>query len=313
MIKKSLLSTLLLLLVYTLLISSFGNRFTLIGQTTAQENIVKVEDYLYQIDSPHDTILVGSSMSERLITDRLPGRCYNLAMSGLSSLDGLHIIQKGEHWPRLVYVELNTLARGYRFGLLNQFDEPGWQFLTTYFPFLRQKYQPVAVVKSILYDQHPESTSGLGTPVDTAFYEKAVQEQLVALERIPSDSALKANVELAYQYIEPLRHHGAKIIFFEMPTDPRIQNHILTSTIRQYLHNRFGDSPYAKIDLPTGLYQTNDGVHLTQPEIIRYTAYLSQHVNHLEGAATLSHHIAPISSPFTPHKDSGQMGTEIAR
>ncbi|MVM38559.1 hypothetical protein GO730_15010 [Spirosoma sp. HMF3257] len=240
MIKKSLLISVGLLLIYTILIVHFSNRFNLVGQTTSQENMVKVEDYLYQAGMHRDTILVGSSMSERLVTDSLPGRCYNLAMSGMSSLDGLQIIKQGGHWPRLVYIELNTLARGYTSGILNKFDEPGWQFLLTYFPFLRQKYQPVAIFKSLLYNRHrTPSPVGLGQPVDTLFYEKVVHEKLVVMQQMPSDSALKANVQLAYQYIEQLQQHGVKVIFFEIPTDLRLQNHVLTATIRQYIHNFF--------------------------------------------------------------------------
>jgi hypothetical protein len=152
MIVKSLLTAAALLIVYTILIVGFQERITHSGQTTLQRNIVKAEEYLYEASNRFDTVLIGSSVSERLIMDSLPGGCYNLAMAGLSSLDGLQLIKQTAHWPRLIYIELNTLDRGETSDVLEGFNHPRRQFLNQLFPFLRQKYQPVGVVKSLLRD-----------------------------------------------------------------------------------------------------------------------------------------------------------------
>jgi hypothetical protein len=97
----------------------------------------------------------------------------------------------------------------------------------------------------------------------------------------PSDSTIKAHVEVAWKYVETFRRKGVNVIFFETPVDTRIQNHPLTCLIRQQLRNRFPASQYPTIGVPVDKYQTNDGVHLTSAENSRYTAYLRQQLDHL--------------------------------
>lgn len=292
MIAKSLLTALTLTILYTLFINAFRDHISRTGQTAAQRNIVKAEEYLYEVNERYDTVLVGSSMSERLITDSLPGKCYNLAMAGLSSLDGLALIKQTGHRPRLIYVELNTLARGQTSALLQAFNQPSRQFLNQHFPFLRQKYQPVSVAKSLLRDWQYGKTSvvffGANAPVDTTFRNKAIQERLLTLQHIPPDSSLQASIDVAWTYLEAFRQRGVKIILFEMPTDQQLQTHRLTATVRQQLVSRFPASRYPVVQVPAEGYQTTDGVHLTPAESIRYTAYLRRHIDQLTAERLLT-------------------------
>lgn len=292
MILKSVLTAVTLLLLYTILIIGFQDRIKHSGQTTLQRNMVKAEEYLYEANSRFDTVLVGSSISERLIMDSLPGSCYNLAMAGMSSLDGLQLIKQSAHWPRLIYIELNTLDRGRTSEVIQGFNNPRRQFLNQYIPFLRQKYQPVGVIKSLLrdlqYDRAQFVDFGANMPLDTAFQEKAVHEKLREMAYTPSDSSLRANVQVAGQYVDLFRHKGVKVIFYEIPTDKRLQNHQLTAAIRRHLRNRFPASQYPTVSVPTDAYQTSDGIHLTSAENIRYTAYLRQQLHQLAGSHLLS-------------------------
>lgn len=285
MILKSVLTAVITLLLYTVLIVFFQGSIKHSGQTTLQRNVVKAEDYLYEANKHFDTVLVGSSMSERLIMDILPGGCYNLAMAGFSSLDGLQLIKQSGHWPRLIYVELNTLDRGRTSDAIQALGNPNRQFLNQYLPFLRQKYQPVGVIKSLLrgwrYGQVQFVDFGAGTAFDSSFQEKAVQGKLQEMDNMLPDSVVRANVEIAGQYIETFRQKGVKVVFFETPIDVRLQNHRMTATIRRYMSNRFPASQYPTVNVPADAYQTNDGIHLTQAENIRYTTYLRQHLSQL--------------------------------
>ncbi|MBD2751777.1 hypothetical protein [Spirosoma validum] len=285
MILKSVLTAVTTLLLYTVLIVFFQDSITHSGQTTLQRNIVKAEDYLYEANSHFDTVLVGSSMSERLIMDILPGGCYNLAMAGFSSLDGLQLIKQSEHLPRLIYIEMNTLDRGQTSDAIQALGNPNRQFLNQYLPFLRQKYQPVGVVKSLLralqYGQVQFVDFGAGTAFDSSFQEKAVQGKLQEMDNMLPDSVIQANIDVAGQYVEAFRRKGVKVIFFETPIDVRLQSHRMTSTVRRYMKNRFPSSQYPTVSVPPDAYQTNDGIHLTQAENIRYTTYLRQHLHQL--------------------------------
>lgn len=283
MLQKSLLVTIALIVFYTVLIKGLGNHFVLSAQTQAQQNLITAERYLYQKNADFDTVLVGSSMSERILYDRLPGPCYNLAMWGASSMDGLKIIAQTNRWPRVIYIEMNTLARSWPADMLKPYYKPVWAFVYQHFPFMRHQYQPVGVVKSLLLDQHPVLVSTQETDMpdssttDPELYEKAVHEELVNIEsKAPSDSALRANVTAAFQYVEQFRQHGVQVILYEVPESPRIQNHVLNVTTRRYLTNAFQASNYKIIPLPVSPYHTTDGVHMTPAEAIQYTNYLRQ-------------------------------------
>lgn len=302
MILKSVLTTAILLLLYTLIIVSCHDSIKHTGQNTFQRNTAKAEEYVYEANSHYDTVLVGSSMSERLIMDSLPGPCYNLAMAGLSSLDGLQLIKQSARWPRLIYVEQNTLDRGQTSDLLRMFNNPRRQFINQYFPFLRQKYQPVGVVKSVLrnwkYGQTQFVDFGGSTLLDTTFQTKAVQEKLQEMDHGPADSVLRAHVQVAWQYVEAFRRKGTKIVFYEMPVDRRLQNHRLTSCVRQCLRARFPASQFPTVCVPPDAYQTSDGVHLTRSENIRYTAYLRKQLNQLAEGYLVSQTDPNVNPPF---------------
>ena len=292
MIIRSVVSAVLLLVLYTILIISFQGYVKHSGQTTLQRNMVKAEDYLFEANGHFDTVLVGSSMSERLIMDSLPRGCYNLAMAGFSSLDGLQLIKQSTHWPRLIYIELNTLDRGHTSDAIQEFNDSRQQFLKQYFPFMRQKYQPIGVIKSLLrdwkYSQAQFVDFGISVPFDTTFQEKAIQEKLKEMEYVPADSSLRKDMQIAGNYIDAFRRKGVKVIFFELPIDIRLQNHRRTAVARQYLSNRFSASQYPIINAPADAYLTNDGIHLTRSENIRYTVYLSQKLHQLADSSLLS-------------------------
>ena len=308
MILKSVLTTALLVLLYTLVIVNYHDSIKHTGQNTFQRNMAKAEEYIYEANSHYDTVLVGSSMSERLIMDSLPGPCYNLAMAGLSSLDGLQLIKQSTHWPHLIYVELNTLDRGQTSDLLQQFNSPRRQFVNQYFPFLRQKYQPVGVAKSILrtlkYGQAQFIDFGGSTPLDTTFQQKAVQEKLQEMDHGPADSLLRTHIQVAWQYVETFRRKGVEIVFYEIPVDRRLQNHRLANCVRQYLRARFPASQFPTVCVPADTYQTSDGVHLTRSENIRYTTYLRQQLNHLAEDRLLSQR-NQNASPLSVRPDAG--------
>ncbi len=142
-----------MLVAYTGFIQFFQTSITRIGQTTAHRNTVKAEEYLYEAASHYDTLIVGSSMSERLLTDSLGHDYYNLAFAGLSSQVGLTLIQHSGHWPRLIFVETNTLLNPVAATKLPALgDGPIWQTVRQHFLFMRQKYQPVGVFKAMLRD-----------------------------------------------------------------------------------------------------------------------------------------------------------------
>lgn len=281
MIKKSLLLALGLLAAYTLLIQRFGFWVSRTAQTTAQRNLVKGEEYLYEAKGRYDTVIVGSSMSDRLVgNDSLRG-LYNLSFAGQSSIEGLRLISQSGHVPKLIFVEINSLARQDppEPELLNLTD-PTQKTLKHWLPFLRQKYQPVGVFKALLRDiQHGRNTFVVPASAlapDTSLLSKTVAQLAVSMQTPIPKPQLDSLVRRAYTYLEPLRKAGAHVVFFEMPMDARLEQSALPVALRESVHRIFSTPPYTYIPLPPDAYGTTDGIHLLHPEAMRYTTYFWQ-------------------------------------
>ncbi len=279
MIWKSILTTLLLLTAYTLFIRYGGTAISRTAQTTAQRNIVKAEEFLYEDSNHYDTLIVGSSMSERLHSERLAPNCYNLSFSGLSSLDGLYLIQASGHAPKVLFVEINTIARQSPSSLdLTKVADSTSRTLKQWLPFLRQKYQPIGVVKALLRDwQHgssdivaPESASRLDTAMQQKMVHQLHGDMSVPLSVVATDSSFKK----AYAFLNRLKRQGTTVILFEMPIDARLENLLAPRTIRTYANRYFPAPRYQHIVLPADSFRTSDGIHLLYDESLQYTNYL---------------------------------------
>lgn len=277
MIRKALLTTILLLLAYSLFITVFRHDIRRTAQTVEQRNTVTAEEFLYENEAQADTIVVGSSMSYRLLFDSLPGHAghyHNLAMGGMASVDGLNLITQSGHRPKLVLVEINTLDRTPDTTFLNKFIESGWSKIREYVPFMRLKYQPIGVAKAMLRDWRGGAPENTTETVDTAFVTKLVQERLGQSRDVAEDRGLQRTIDEAHTHIQALRRQGTKLVFFEMPTDPRIRNTNVSRRLRELVAMTFSDSTYRHIRFPDEFYQTTDGVHLPRYETLRYTRYL---------------------------------------
>ena len=275
MVRKAVFTTLLLLLLYSLFIYAFQGKIHRTGLTVQQNNIVKAEEFLYENGQKADTIVVGSSMSNRLLFDSLPGHYYNLALEGLSSADGLGLIVRAKHRPRLVLIETNSMDRLPDTAFSEALTKPALSVIRKYMPLTRLKYQPVGVVKALIRDWSAEKRSTVETEsIDTSFVSKLIQARLIDMNRIPPENEMQAKIDVSAAYIKSLQASGTQVIFFEMPTDPRVRNTILSGRVRKLVGSTFPESAYPYVQFPADFYQTTDGVHLPWSECARYTRYL---------------------------------------
>ncbi|GAB3688143.1 hypothetical protein GCM10027592_02630 [Spirosoma flavus] len=289
MIRKALFTTLLLLLAYSLFITVFRSSIRRTAQTVEQRNTVKGEEFLYEDGAQADTIIVGSSMSNRLLFDSLPrhkGHYYNLALEGMTSEDGLQLIAHAGYRPKLVLIEINTFDRKPDTTFFRKFIEPGWSQIREYLPIMRLKYQPIGVMKALLRDWRGGATDEIVETVDTAFVTRLVHKRLSQTSDKPQDKALQETIDVADTYIQDLQKRGTKLVFFEMPTDPRIRNSNVSRRLRELVSTTFPASLYQHIPYPADTYQTTDGVHLPRNECVRYTRYLYEQLTISQPAST---------------------------
>ncbi len=271
-------------MAYSAFIFLYQSHIKRTAQTIEQRNVVKAEEFIYEEDQQADTIIAGSSMSSRLIIDSLPGNYYNLALEGMSPVDGIRLITVMNHPPRLLLIEANTLDRLPDKGFIAKIEKPFLSWVRKYTPFTRVKYQPVSVLKSLVRDTYVPAP--VAEPIDTAFITKIVQERLGVLADISqqTDDALKHSVKIAETYIRGLRDKGTRIVFFEIPTDPRIRNTTYYCRIRELINATFAN--YEFVEFPPEAYHTTDGIHLPRAESLRYTKHLRKHL--LSSSSTYS-------------------------
>lgn len=103
MIKKTLISAFLMLLVYSFLIMRLAPHLQL-SQHHWQENRVRAQNFIYdESDSVH-SVIVGTSFSFRMVMDSLKGY-YSLSFGGQNGFDGLEILVHKNRLPENVFIE----------------------------------------------------------------------------------------------------------------------------------------------------------------------------------------------------------------
>jgi hypothetical protein len=287
MIKRVLLATLVGLLAYSWFIYRFGADINRTGQTTEQRNMVKAEEFLYEASARYDTIIIGSSLSDRLNTDSLSTNYYNLSLAGLSVLDGIQLVELSQHLPSVVFIETYTLPRDEPSALVASLNNPTQVLMKRYLPFTRQKYQPAGVFKAMLRDwSHGKGNAVVPESamyVDTAFLNKAVTERLEQGSFPPPDSLLQNGLLTVRARLEAWRKRGVQIVLYEMPLDARLKELPEHKRVRQLVSRYFPSPDYGHITLPPFNYQTTDGIHLTYQDANRFTGYMRQQINTLMG------------------------------
>jgi hypothetical protein len=109
MIKKSLITALVLLIAHAFISRALRDQVPA-GQDQWQRNLIKAQRFIYQPELSAQDVIVGSSLSCRLVQTNLPG-IYVLAFSGLAIFDGLEIVSRLDTPPRNIHVEMNFVLR----------------------------------------------------------------------------------------------------------------------------------------------------------------------------------------------------------
>ncbi len=307
MIKKTLISFLLLTALYIMGVRLMMP-FPKAAQHQWQDNAIKAQDYLYQKGAGSRNVLVGSSLSCRILTDSLVN-FTNLALNGQSIFDGLAIIDHKKELPVNVFIELNMVMRGENKIFTGSLFQPMLFVMRDKLPALRDGYQPLGLagkpvsacvqtllsaLKSRLIRKKPEAVppaiaaTGQEPAAQTSTVQAPVKVNLsdglfLRLLKIQEDNYSKAadsaslyrNLNELARYVDGLRSKNVNVYFFEMPIDAHLSDLPLARSIRDGFHRIFPPGKYVYIPQPdcTG-YETSDGLHLRDPDAIRYTSYL---------------------------------------
>jgi hypothetical protein len=273
MIKKSLFAALMFLILHALVVhfSGIGN-----SQHIWQDNINKAQRYIYSKDTLMD-VIVGSSLSNRLIMDSLPG-LYNLSLQGQNVYDGLAIIFRKEQLPKTIYLEMNIVLGKENKTFTSSLFSPILYNIRKYFPSLRDEYQPVGqlgrVVMNSIGKINPDSKILKSPPVSEEVFNKIINLKCQDYSVVPEAEVLENRSAILKEYVSVLENRGTEVIFFEMPVNEKLARLPMPCKIRETFNSTFPPEKYKYIQLPDYKdYRTRDGEHLSPEEALLYTCY----------------------------------------
>ncbi len=309
MIKKSLFAFLFCFLIGNTYLW-FVKPLRLQPQHQYHENLCKAERFVLN-DKNIEVAILGSSLGNRINQDLLPHGWTKLTFSGLSTLEGLELVNRStKNNVKCVLLEINVLSRPQNEAFLKDVYPPVISELKRLFPVFQVKNQPV----SLLYPSLAYLCYGTQKRVGTLFNKKETKlihnskalpeisfENNAKIE-IPNskpqshtnpifhnkfsdyckelDSNLvKFRLNQIETYIQQFEKKHIKIIFYEMPVDQQLRTLPLSGQIRRRFYEKFPTEKYPYIVASDSLiFNTSDGIHLTGESINEYTLFFIDQV-----------------------------------
>lgn len=285
MIRKSLLTAVILLLLHALFVYLYPVSSE---QYALQRNTVKAQHFIY--GDAHDNIIIGSSLSNRLVMDSLQG-ISNLSFSGLGIFDGLRILNNSNVAPRIVFIETNIMSRSESEHFTSYVNSPILSPVKRAIPSLRDEFQPIGMLGELIIrtlkkektnNNDLDQTATTGQPGDDTFFNKMLALQAEDYSKVPDTTMLRTRFEQLALEVERLEARGAQVVFFEMPVNETLCDLPEPQTIRAFYRKYFPESKYAYIRVPhCSGYKTTDGAHLAEDEAARYTMFFKTHAEAL--------------------------------
>ncbi len=277
MIKRSLVIFAILFVLFNIA-ATYTQPDDKYAQSDFQRNMIKADQYIY---SHHDynAVILGSSLAYRIPTDSLPG-FYNLALSGMSIYDGGAVLLSRKTLPKTVFIEINIIQRPKSESFSDEFESPVYSFIKRIFPALRTENQPVILIKKGINELKTKKhivlkRNNKATPRNIYMPDRLFKPLLAiqVKEYSNRDTVLtNQSIELLNALVKDIEARGSKVVFFEMPVNPIIQQSPKATLIRAMVAKNF---PYHQfIAAPPTQFKTRDGLHLAQKEAFDYALYL---------------------------------------
>ncbi|WP_210520964.1 hypothetical protein [Hymenobacter terricola] len=302
LLVRSLFATLVFLGVYYVWLRVLPGAVA-VPQGINQDNVIKMQEYLYRTAGHCPTVILGSSLSAKLRPQALPPDVCNLALRGQSVFEGFELMRRAGQTPRLILLEMNVLDRAPSTGTIENLFSPTLHPLRRWYPGLQARHQPLnealAGGLAILDRLRPaaaqriEQKLGVGgpapgdaLPTDDANYQPPSPAVVAAAradyEQLPAQPAFGRNLALLHRYVRYFTARGSRVVFFEMPIDANACQGAKMRYIRQQLAADYPAGQPTYLPRPDcGAYRTTDGMHLTDPSAWRYSTVLAQELGAL--------------------------------
>ncbi|MGR3810239.1 hypothetical protein [Jiulongibacter sp. NS-SX5] len=279
MIKRIVISALVLLVAYALVLKVLPADLDS-DQSQWSTNVIKARDYILSKED-FETVLVGTSLSTRIVTDSLGENIANLSFSGSTVWDGLQLIAAREQQPKRVLIESTFLFKKTDGSLARYVSEGFNAKLKSKLPVLREKNQPVGILKGLV----TKAIKGENPLPVYDSTEVVINPEILELQAEYFEHDYTAeNYEWVFTKkllwaIEDLRKNGVEIVFYEMPVHPQFCEKLVVHKTRQHLEQIAEDENIRLITTTDCQnYQTNDGIHLIPHSGLKFTKELRKYL-----------------------------------
>jgi hypothetical protein len=287
MLKRVFLTFLTCIIAYSIFIFLVNKHLTEFrgAQNMWQENIIRMQDYMYSGHN-YPSVLLGSSLTMRIVIDRKDRNTFNLAAGGGDPLIGLEILKRSKEIPKVIFIESNFVLtkKIHDQSYLNTLYMPGFYEARKFMPIFKDQYQPINFlgqgvlffIKKITLDNLAIPNSNVGNTVS------ASKELKLRMEKIKYESnnfldiqkTINVNTNVLQSYIDYFAKKGVLICFFEMPRHCNLMDDKVSVYSRRRVNEIARVNSLKQIPLPSCKdYITSDGLHLNDESAIKYTAY----------------------------------------
>jgi hypothetical protein len=229
-------------------------------QSMWQNNQLQIEEF-FRAEKTPEVGIIGSSLAERLDFKGDSSCIYNMALGGESALTGLSALARSARIPRKVFIEINVPERGINKDLIDR--------ATGVLPKLSSIFyienMPINLLYSFLLQT---KKNNFASEVNEAVRQNGLSLQRQSYSQTLTSETLAENLAEFRAIVSALESKGAKIIFFEMPVHPDLENTPRAVQIRTDFKHAFPINQFIGFDeLSNGLtIKTGDGLHLLPDE-----------------------------------------------
>lgn len=276
MIKKSIYCLLILFVLHLCIVLLNPS----LGMPTHQwqDNIVKAQSYYYSDKA--DTVMVGTSLSARIIGDSIPS-VKSVAFGGCAVKDGLQLILSKKELPKYVLVETNLILRKGNSEVVSKTTTGVIPLIKDWIPSLRERYEPICLIASLMMSSTGMNSQATKSKVNTKRLEASINRMLENDKVIPDEEA-ESRLKEIKELIHEIEGKGTQIVFFEMPVNEKLLNLKKFTQARDVMQKEFPRNTYMYIPTDTTKYLTTDGEHLSLDEQQRFSHFFSKALKQIQ-------------------------------
>ena len=286
MIRKSIILCLILFIVYELFLRVSDIHWDT-SQNDKAENIISAQDFIFNYSAKEiseDTVILGTSVSRKLITDSLGKHFINLGFNAWSSYDGLELVKMSKKKPACLMIEMNYVKSQILQPEIVNNLKPVSYYSGKIFRSLHLSNQPVGLIvgwgKNLMKDRIVELKEKKRE--DVALYESNLKVNRQIMNEAVPDSVLDKRFVKLKSLIDGFKKENVSILFFEVPISKELENTASMLAVRRFFNKYFPGNEYQYIPQPVeNHYVYSDGVHLSLGSALDYTLDLKKELNKL--------------------------------